>query len=234
MTSGNTGTKSARAAETRELILAAAERLFAEHGVFAVSNRQVSEAAGQGNNAAVGYHFGTKTDLVRAIVHKHGVGIEQHRARLLGETGDSSDVRDWIACLVQPPIDHLASLGSPTWYARFSAQVLTDPTLRDIVYNDSLTSPALQETLRGIGSRLPELPAEVRWFRADMARQLSVHMTAERERRLVEAPDDESLGWGEFSADLLDAIVGMWLAPSSRGADQLAPASHQTARRIIE
>ncbi|PHV66993.1 TetR/AcrR family transcriptional regulator [Williamsia muralis] len=217
MASGNTGTKSARAEETRERILSAAERLFAEHGVFAVSNRQVSEAAGQGNNAAVGYHFGTKTDLVRAIVHKHGVGIEQHRARLLREAGDSPEVRDWIACLIQPPIDHLASLGSPTWYARFSAQVLTDPTLRDIVYNDSLTSPSLQETLRGIGSRLPELPAEVRWFRADMARQLSVHMTAERERRLVDALDDESLGWDDFSADLLDAIVGMWLAPSSRG-----------------
>ncbi|MGO4759077.1 TetR family transcriptional regulator, partial [Streptomyces sp. 2MCAF27] len=51
---------------TRELILTAAERLFAERGVYAVSNRQVSEAAGQGNNAAVGYHFGTKADLVRA------------------------------------------------------------------------------------------------------------------------------------------------------------------------
>lgn len=47
--------------------MTAAERLYAEHGVFGMSNRQVSEAAGQGNNAAVGYHFGTKTDLVRAI-----------------------------------------------------------------------------------------------------------------------------------------------------------------------
>ncbi|HVQ98771.1 MAG TPA: TetR family transcriptional regulator, partial [Mycobacterium sp.] len=34
-----------RANSTREAILAAAERLFAEHGVYAVSNRQVSEAA---------------------------------------------------------------------------------------------------------------------------------------------------------------------------------------------
>ena len=60
-----------RASSTQEAILKAAERLYAEHGVFAVSNRQVSEAAGQGNNAAVGYHFGTKTDLVRAIEQKH-------------------------------------------------------------------------------------------------------------------------------------------------------------------
>jgi len=44
--------RSDRASTTQQAILTAAERLFAEHGVFAVSNRQVSEAAGQGNNAA--------------------------------------------------------------------------------------------------------------------------------------------------------------------------------------
>ena len=63
-----------RASTTRVAILTAAERLYAEHGVFAVSNRQVSEAAGQGNNAAVGYHFGTKTDLVRAIEERRTIG----------------------------------------------------------------------------------------------------------------------------------------------------------------
>src|SRR3954453_12180766 len=87
---------------TRELILTAAERLFAERGVYAVSNRQVSEAAGQGNNAAVGYHFGTKADLVRAITRKHAERIERARARMLAATGDSADLREWVACLVRP------------------------------------------------------------------------------------------------------------------------------------
>ena len=91
-----------RVSATRELILAAAERLFAEHGVFAVSNRQVSEAAGQGNNTAVGYHFGTKADLVRAIARKHAEQIERLRLRMVAEIGDSADVRDWVACLVRP------------------------------------------------------------------------------------------------------------------------------------
>lgn len=85
---GKTG-RGERADATRELILATAERLFAEHGVFAVSNRQVSEAAGQGNNAAVGYHFGTKTDLVRAIARKHAEPVEQHRLRMVTEIGPS-------------------------------------------------------------------------------------------------------------------------------------------------
>src|SRR5699024_7108128 len=56
-----------RGAGTREVILDTAERLFVEHGTGVVSNRQISEAAGQGNNTAVGYHFGTRADLVRAI-----------------------------------------------------------------------------------------------------------------------------------------------------------------------
>src|SRR5947209_19611854 len=80
-----------RASSTQDAILKAAERLYAEHGVFAVSNRQVSEAAGQGNNAAVGYHFGTKTDLVRAIEHKHRASIERLLQRMVAETGDSAD-----------------------------------------------------------------------------------------------------------------------------------------------
>src|SRR5215471_7668206 len=115
--------RAGRAGETREAILTAAERLFAENGVLAVSNRQVSEAAGQGNNAAVGYHFGTKADLVRAIVHKHADHIEELRTRMLAQLGDSADVRDWVGCLVRPIAEHLAALGNPTWFARFNAQM---------------------------------------------------------------------------------------------------------------
>src|SRR4029077_7554895 len=89
-----------RASSTQEAILKAAERLYAEHGVFAVSNRQVSEAAGQGHNAAVGYHFGTKTELVRAIEQKHRASIERLLERMVADTGDSADLRDWVACLV--------------------------------------------------------------------------------------------------------------------------------------
>ena len=81
--------KVGRAQATREAILTVAERMFAEHGVIAVSNRQVSEAAGQGNNTAVGYHFGTKADLVRAIVRRHAAPIEELRREMVTRTGDA-------------------------------------------------------------------------------------------------------------------------------------------------
>ncbi|MFE7858476.1 TetR/AcrR family transcriptional regulator [Streptomyces sp. NPDC057403] len=198
---------------TRELILTAAERLFAERGVNAVSNRQVSEAAGQGNNTAVGYHFGTKADLVRAIVRKHATQIEEIRARLLAGIGDSPDVRDWVDCLVRPVPQHLAALGGPTWYARFCAQIMTDPVLHQIVVEESLTSPSLRQIIDGLTACLPDLPPEVRAERAEMARHLIVQMPAERERALAENRPTPRATWDDAATGLADALVGLWLAP---------------------
>jgi AcrR family transcriptional regulator len=211
-TAGNEAGRTVRANTTRELILTAAERLFAEHGVLAVSNRQVSEAAGQGNNTAVGYHFGTKADLVRAIARKHSAPIEEIRQRMLAEIGDSSDVRDWIGCLIRPVAQHLADVGSPTWFARFGAQVMTDPSLRPIMVDESLSSPSLVRIVEGLNRCLPDLPDEVRAERADMARQLLVHMIAERERALADGTPTPRATWAEAADGIVDALVGMWQA----------------------
>lgn len=200
---------------TRELLLTAAERLFAEHGVYAVSNRQVSEAAGQGNNTAVGYHFGTKTDLVRAIVRRHSTRIEEIRARLVADLADPDEVRGWVDCLVRPSLEHLAALGSPTWYARFCAQVVADPALHRIMVEEALTSPSLQTIIDGLNRCLPDLPAEVRVERGEMVRHLIVHVAAERERALAEHTPTPRSTWDAAATGLTDAVIGMWLAPVS-------------------
>jgi AcrR family transcriptional regulator len=205
--------RAAQVSATRELILTTAERLFAERGVYAVSNRQVSEAAGQGNNAAVGYHFGTKADLVLAIARRHAEQVEQARVRMLAEIGDSTELRDWVACLVRPLTEHLAALGSPSWYARFSAQVMTDPALRQIMVEESLTSPTLRRILERLHRCLSELPVEVHAERSDMARQLILHVCAERERALAESAPTARSCWHDAATGLIDAIVGLWLAP---------------------
>jgi AcrR family transcriptional regulator len=198
---------------TQEAILTAAERLFAEHGVYAVSNRQVSEAAGQGNNAAVGYHFGTKTDLVRAIERRHAVPIERLREQMVADAGDSTELRDWVGCLVCPLTEHLAELGNPSWYARFAAQAMADPAYQKIVTKDALASPSLVQVIDGINRCLPDLPAGVRLERNVMARNLLMHTCADRERALAEAAAGPQSGWRAATSGLIDAIVGLWLAP---------------------
>lgn len=218
MTTATKNARTDRASVTRESILTAAERLFAEHGVFAVSNRQVSEAAGQGNNAAVGYHFGTKTDLVRAIEHKHAIPVEKLREERVAALADSAsaELRDWVECLVLPLTDHLTALGNPTWYARFAAQVMADPAYQKTVTRDALSLPALVTVLEGINRCLPDLAGSVRVERNIMARNLLMHTCAEYERGLAEGSPLPLTNWRTAASGLVDAIVGLWLAPVTR------------------
>ncbi|WP_435110928.1 TetR family transcriptional regulator [Nocardiopsis synnemataformans] len=206
-------TRPERGSATREAILDTAERLFAERGMSVVSNRQISEAAGQSNSAAVSYHFGSKAELVRAIARRHTERIEQVRVELLAGAIGSEDVRDWVACLVRPVTEHLAALDSPTWYARFSAQVMTDPALHEITVEESFTSPSLRLLLEGLNRCLPDLPANVRAQRWIMARHLMVHMCVERERALANGTPTLEASWEETGTSLVDAVVGLWLAP---------------------
>jgi AcrR family transcriptional regulator len=205
--------RTARVNATRELIMATAERMFAERGVHEVSNRQISEAAGQGNNTAVGYHFGTKTDLVRAIVRKHAEPVEERRRELLAELGADPEVRDWVTVLVRSATDHMGSLGTPSWLARFSAQLMNDPALREIQLQESRSSPSLTRVVDGLASRLADLPPEVRLERGDMARHLIIQMTAEFELALAEGRPTVRATWEEMTAGLIDGIVGLLTAP---------------------
>lgn len=213
MTTPDAATQSSRTLATRSALLATAERLFAERGVQTVSNRNISEAAGQGNNAAVNYHFGTKADLVRAIIREHSVRIERLRRELVQGIDGPGSVREWVSCLVRPTTSYLEERGSPGWFARFSAQVMTDPLLREIMVEESLSTPALAQTVAGLVACLPDLPAAVRAERGDMARQLLIHVPAERERALAEGTPTPRDTWEQAGDGLIDAITAVWLAP---------------------
>jgi len=69
-------------ATTKERILDAAERLFAEKGVDATSLRQVTGAAGV-NVAAIHYHFGSKEELLRAVIARRFDPVNQERLKQL-------------------------------------------------------------------------------------------------------------------------------------------------------
>jgi AcrR family transcriptional regulator len=59
---------------TRARLVKTAEKLFAEQGVDAVSVRAVNAAAGLGA-ASVHYHFGSKDELLRAVILDLGTTV---------------------------------------------------------------------------------------------------------------------------------------------------------------
>ena len=95
---------------------------------------------------------------MRAIEQKHRASIERLLESMVAKTGDSTELRDWVSCLVCSLTEHLAQLGNPTWYARFAAQALADPEYQKIVVKDALASPSLVRVVDGITRCLPGLP----------------------------------------------------------------------------
>ncbi|MFW0795961.1 TetR/AcrR family transcriptional regulator [Gordonia sp. CPCC 205515] len=202
---------------TKLRILSTAERLYAERGVLAVSNRQISEAAGQGNNFAVGYHFGGRPELVRAILDRHDLGLDPIRERMLAEIAPDAELRDWIGILVYPQTEYYASMEAPTHFGRFCAQIVTDPVLCNVLYEAAAGAESLMRVLTGMYAALPDLPDSVRAARDVMTRSIIVHSIADFENTRATQDEDEDLpSWHELGVDLVDALVGLWTAPVTR------------------
>ncbi|MBB6377358.1 AcrR family transcriptional regulator [Pseudonocardia eucalypti] len=200
-----------RGAATRIAILETALRLFAEHGVLAVSNRQIGSVAGMGNTSVVGYYFASKADLVRELVRDFNARVETRREQRFQRLRDSRDLRDWVGCLVHPYVEVLDEEGPPTWFARFLAQVVSDPGLRQIAVEEA-TSESILRILDGLGESLPELPERVKRERSRITSHVIVQMCAERERALAEGTPVDPPSWAEAATSLVDVLVGMWTA----------------------
>ncbi|ASU85844.1 TetR/AcrR family transcriptional regulator [Nocardiopsis gilva YIM 90087] len=206
---------SRRARSTPDALQSTAERLFAEHGIAAVSNRRVAEEAGAANNSAVRYHFGSKEDLVLAIVREHAAAMEEIRRRMLAEVAGSADPRDYISCLFLPFAEHLARTGPPTWLARFMLQARTDPVLRELVIAEEGSGQYVREAKERLRSlTAASVDAAVMERRGVLAELLITHAYADYERELGDGlhtrPD-----WAGTGRFVRDVVAGLLLAPSS-------------------
>src|ERR1700686_1155906 len=89
--------------ETRNQIKAAAQMLFARRGVDGVTVQEIVTAAGQRNNAALHYHFGSKEELIRQMVVDGAAVLEERRQGMLREIdarGGPSTIREILLVLV--------------------------------------------------------------------------------------------------------------------------------------
>jgi len=119
-----------RGEDTKQRLLDAAERLFAERGVDGVSLREVNAAAGERNNAALYYHFHDRDGLVRAIVERHYPRfLDRQRALFDAAQRDDrlSDFRTLVEILVRPSADDLKAGASERAWLRISGELLTRP-----------------------------------------------------------------------------------------------------------
>jgi AcrR family transcriptional regulator len=208
---------------TKEQLVLTAERLFAVHGIDAVSLRQICVEAGNANNSAVQYHFGDKDRLLQAIFEYRIPHLMVRRNLLAAEAvsrGEFDDVR--TALLVQfLPLVEQAELDS-SYYLGFVTQ-LNHSRSDDHPY--WRLPPAYRATVERyrihLHELLSDLPPTLRWFRIQLADTACMQACAAREqaRHLGREPN---LPYGFHVEALFDALGGILTAPISATAAKAA------------
>jgi len=108
--------------------------------------------------------------------------MEPMRERRVAALGAEPTLREWIDCLVGPITEHFDALGAPSWFARFSAQIQSDPHCGDRAA-EARSADTIDLTIAGIRARLPELPEAVVEQRFRMMQMLLVLSPASVRRR---------------------------------------------------
>ena len=145
--------------DTKEKILDTAERLIGEQGYAATSLRQIIAEAGV-NLAAVHYHFGSKEDLLDAVVVRKAAPVNEARLawleRVEAEAGNGPlEVEKVLESFFLPTVE--VAIRNPE-FVRLMGQMLAEGMMPRIVEKH------FQATgLRFLGAlrrAVPELPQE--------------------------------------------------------------------------
>jgi AcrR family transcriptional regulator len=116
--------KSAKpAVSTKDRILDAAERLFADAGYDGVSLRQITRAAGV-ELALANYHFGPKSELFVAVVRRRAEELNRERMTLIAALPEPPTVEGLIDAFGRPFMEKSLH-GGAGWksYARLIAHI---------------------------------------------------------------------------------------------------------------
>ncbi|TQM26326.1 TetR family transcriptional regulator [Nocardia bhagyanarayanae] len=197
----------------RRLILAA-ERLFAERGIDAVSLRAVMSAAGA-NVAAVHYHFGSKEALIEALIRQRSDAVATRRAALLDEVEQSGVVSArGLAEAFVLPVWEMATGEGGSW-VKFIASVLGSghPALSTVA--EGFADQA-RRFMTLLGRAFPDLPRHTIRFRLAQAMTLTFQVLGDvHQTQDLLAISGVQLSPEQVMSELVDVVTAILAGPPS-------------------
>jgi AcrR family transcriptional regulator len=201
---------------TPERIVATAERMFAERGLEAVSLRDITNACGA-NSAAIHYHFGSKDELVRAILEHRAVELAKRRdVRLTSiEQSRRPTLRQVVQALVVPTAELAAEdEHGGRYYIGFLAAMLERPETAAII--DDVFGDQMARYLTALERVLPDTPADVRVMRFAFAKDFVNRALAFPDRGVRLWIDSHAPSTAaSMTEHVVDFLVGAFRAPVS-------------------
>ncbi len=198
------------AEDTRAQIIQAAERLFAERGVDAVSLREINREAGQRNATALQYHFTDRQGLIRSILTKHDVMVDEGRNQLLDDMEENGQrsLYHFAEALVLPAAKKLADRDGGRAYLRIVAQLVSGYRPRVDPIEQITTSESLNRWRVMVEPEMSPLAVTPLHSRFTASRIMFVELA-----RRAESPrrKDDRL----FASHLIDLVTALLGAPVS-------------------
>jgi AcrR family transcriptional regulator len=210
---------------TKARLIGAAERLFAERGIDAVSLREINRASGARNAIAVQYHFEDRAGVVRAILGKHTPDVEARRHAMLDqyEAEGVDDVRLLAAALVRPLAAKLSDTDGGPEYLQIHADLLNRPLAQgEGPVREDRTTDSIQRW-RMLLEPLIEKDA------ARLHRRLTAIQFAAVElgRRARSGPHTDERLFTSYVIDVVAAILEAPVSPETRRLAQERDAARQ-------
>lgn len=144
-------------AETKQKLIAAAERLFTAKGVENVKLVDVNREAEQKNRNAAQYHFGDRIGLLNAVLDRHTNQIAVQRREMLDHLDvDGASLRDLVDILVLPFAEHVASDPNGPTFLRLNRYMLSEHF--DLGWRRSSSMPEVRELQHFIRHKMPPRP----------------------------------------------------------------------------
>lgn len=204
--------------DTRDKLMDSARQLYADRGVFNVSLAEVVRGAGQRNTSAIHYHFGSRVQLLFAILEPQVDSLRERRAELLVKARAATGPEPVVEAIVRP----LVELAREGWRARAWMKIgleLADHTDRvapDI--NELLFRAGGGEALSLLQQRCAPMPIVVWNLRTNLCIGFAARAATERARLIDDHPRraKDMLNDEAFVTNLVDMFLGALTAPAPR------------------
>jgi AcrR family transcriptional regulator len=175
------------ASATREKLLDAATKAFAEHGVENASLLDITRKAGQRNRAALHYHFGSRDGVLAAVLDRHVGFLAEREGELLAKAllTPPDQVAPVVEAIVRPAVE-LAESG---WRGRCCLLIIAELAEEDPRDLAPEIAAALDRTggnavYAALAERMPPLSEEVRVERLALITEFVLRSVADRARLL--------------------------------------------------
>jgi AcrR family transcriptional regulator len=158
-------------ADTKKNILDAAEKLFSRQGFSSTSLRVLTKEAGV-NLAAVNYHFGSKEELIKAVIERRLLPLNRLRVEKLQSVKKRAEeekrlpgVREVLLAFIEPTFAFRKSGKGAQNFITLIGRAFSEPegTVREIFLD--LVRPVFQLLHDLLCKALPQVPREVIFLR---------------------------------------------------------------------